>query len=121
MTDWNRDSALAQIEKCQFECIGGPIENNVAFRWLSERLKEGPKFLPGQQVWFEVATEVNDIKLSKWVLFWVCGVNMSSSSIARTWTYSLTTDRPDAYHYGKVLFPSVAEDKLHESKPEPVA
>ena len=31
---WNMQSAIEQIQRCQFECEGGPLENNVAWRWI---------------------------------------------------------------------------------------
>lgn len=31
---WNIRSAIEQIQKCQFECEGGPLENNDAWRWI---------------------------------------------------------------------------------------
>ena len=114
---WNRDSALAHIAKCTFSCEGGPLENNVAFAWLKAALEDGPKYLPGQQVWFEVVAEAQSIKLSQWVCLWVCGVSMGSTSERRTWEYALTNDRPDAYHYGATLFTRVAEGALRDEKP----
>jgi hypothetical protein len=38
--EWNFQTAIEQIEKCDFECIAGPLENNVAWRWLKEQLRE---------------------------------------------------------------------------------
>jgi len=31
---WNMQSAIEQIQKCQFKCEGGPLENNDAWRWI---------------------------------------------------------------------------------------
>lgn len=114
---WDAQSAVAQIDKCDFECDGGPLANNVAYRWLKERLAEGPRFMPGQRVWFEVTAEANGIKLAQWTSLWVCGVSMDSTSERRIWVYSLTHDRPDAYHYGKVLFSSIREERLLLERP----
>jgi hypothetical protein len=35
---WTPASAIEQIERCDFECIAGPLTNNVAWRWLKEHL-----------------------------------------------------------------------------------
>lgn len=31
---WTVQSAIEQIGKCRFECEGGPLENNDAWRWI---------------------------------------------------------------------------------------
>jgi hypothetical protein len=31
------ESAIEQIEKCDFQCQGGPLSNNVAWRWLKQQ------------------------------------------------------------------------------------
>lgn len=31
---WNMLTAIEQIQKCRFECEGGPLENNDAWRWI---------------------------------------------------------------------------------------
>jgi hypothetical protein len=36
--DWMPDTVIAQIEKCGFECQGGPLENNVAWRWMKNTM-----------------------------------------------------------------------------------
>lgn len=35
---WTTESAIEQIQKCAFECTGGPLENNIAWRWLVSSL-----------------------------------------------------------------------------------
>lgn len=40
---WTYETALDQLERCDFECEGGPLENNAAFIWLkNELLKARP-------------------------------------------------------------------------------
>lgn len=116
---WSVETALAQIEKCDFECEGGPLANNVAYRWLKAALDIGPKFLPGQGVWFEVEAEANGIKLAQWVHFYVVAITMSSDTERRLWTYSLSYDPPAPYHYGSFQFARIAEVKLRAQRPEP--
>lgn len=36
--DWTVQTAIKQIESCDFECIAGPLENNAAWRWLKEKI-----------------------------------------------------------------------------------
>lgn len=117
---WNVATAIEQIEKCGFECEGGPLANNVAYQWLRKALLEvGPKFLPGQGVWFEVTATAGDVALSQWVHFYIVGVAMSSDTERRLWTYSLSYDPPAPWHYGKVHFTGVAESKLRLDRPTP--
>lgn len=49
MTDWTFNTAIEQIEKCDFECEGGPLRNNAAWRWLKNALKE-PDDLPRPRI-----------------------------------------------------------------------
>jgi len=114
---WDRDTALAQIEKCDFECEGGPLANNVAWRFLKDALVIGPKYLPGQGVWFEVVAEASGVSLSQWVHFYIVGVFMSSTPERRLWTYSLSYDPPAPRHYGTTHFNGIAEAKLRLEKP----
>jgi hypothetical protein len=32
--DWNAQTAIAQIQSCNFECEAGPLANNDAWLWL---------------------------------------------------------------------------------------
>jgi len=57
--------ALAQIESCGFECEAGPLENNVAWRFLTAAAKVCPEYLPGQGVWFEVEKAFADAMLAE--------------------------------------------------------
>ncbi|WP_374453786.1 hypothetical protein [Phenylobacterium sp.] len=106
-------AAIEQIEKCAFECEGGPLANNVGWRWLKGQLSGGPLYCLGQWVLFEIEAEVAKIKIAQTLKFCIVGISMSSSAERRTWTYSLSTDPPEAYHYGSgVQFNGVAEAKL---------
>jgi len=106
-------AAIEQIEKCDFQCEGGPLANNVGWRWLKERMDRGPLYCLGQWVHHQVEGEVSGVKIAQTVKLCIVGIHMSSSSERRTWTYSLSTDPPDTYHYGSgVQFPGVAEEKL---------
>jgi hypothetical protein len=115
---WNVETAFAQIEKCDFECEGGPLTNNVAYRWLKKAITEiGPKFLPGQGVYFEVTADAGGVHLSRWAHFYVVGVQMGSDTERRLWTYSLSYDPPAPWHYGTVHFTRISEDKLRLNDP----
>jgi hypothetical protein len=37
--DWTFKTAVEQIESCDFECIAGPLANNIAWRWLKTQVK----------------------------------------------------------------------------------
>lgn len=54
---WTMKSAIEQIQKCSFECEGGSIENNDAWRWIVQAAKIGPEFWPGQGISFEIEAE----------------------------------------------------------------
>jgi hypothetical protein len=114
---WSMAAAIEQIEKCAFECEGGPLANNAAWCWLVGSSKVGPEFWPGQGVWFEVCAEANGVKLNQWVHFYIVGCAMSSGTDDRFWTYSLSYDPPAPYHYGTVHFQNVRGDRLRLEKP----
>jgi hypothetical protein len=112
-------TAIAQVEKCDFECDGGPLANNAGWRWIKDHLPIGPKFRLGQWVWFKVDAEVNGIKLSQWVKLVVVAIYLSSDTERQTYTYALSSDPPQPYHYGcGVQFNAVAEGKLFEARPD---
>ena len=110
-------AALEQIQKCAFECEGGPLENNDAWRWLIGASERGPEYWPGQGVWFQVCAEANGVKLDQWTHFYIVGCRMSSDSERRFFVYDLSFDPPAPYHYGKVHFQNVSSDKLRLEKP----
>lgn len=116
---WNAETAIEQLKSCAYSCEGGPLQNNDAFIYLEEALKRGPKYLPGQGVWFEVCAEANGVKLNQWVHFYIVGVTMDSDTERRLWTYSLSFDPPAPYHYGKTHFTGVDEKRLRLEKPAP--
>jgi hypothetical protein len=35
---WTYETAFEQLERCDFECEGGPLENNAAYIWLKGEL-----------------------------------------------------------------------------------
>ena len=116
---YDAKSAIAQIEKCDFECEGGPLSNNVAYAYLKERLLAGPQFLPGQWVFYEVKAEVSKITLSKWTKLCVVGVAMSSDTERQTWTYALSAEPPLPWSYGSgVQFNGVKERELRAEAPQ---
>jgi len=105
MTDqkhWSIATALEQINSCGFECQGGPLTNNAAYRWLIDAAKAGPEFWPGQGVYFEVTAEAAGEKMSRWVHYYIVGCRLDSSSEKRFWVYDLSNDPPRPYHYGTV-------------------
>ncbi len=114
---WNRDTALAQIDKCNFSCEAGSIESNTAWAWLRKALEIGPKYLPGQGVWYEVSAEVSGTKLSEWIHYYIVGMKMESNTRSRYWVYYLSNDPPAPYHYGVIMFSGVREDCLRLDTP----
>jgi hypothetical protein len=110
---WCRDSALAQIESCRFECEAGPLGNNEAWAWLAKALRIGPRFLPGQGVYVRVGAMVHGTTVSGWGHYYVVGVRMDSGPMSRFWVYDLSNDPPAPYHFGKVSMSGVKESKLH--------
>lgn len=113
MKHWSIETALEQIRKCDFECEGGPLSNNVAWQWLETAAKVGPQFWPGQGVWYEVdATTATGKVLKGWEHFYIVGCQMSSNTERRLWNYDLSQDPPGPYHYGTTHFKNVPESKL---------
>lgn len=45
--DLDSETAIAEVESCDFQCVAGPLRNSIAWQWLRERLraleKEQPK------------------------------------------------------------------------------
>lgn len=118
---YSMKAALEQIAKCDFECEGGPLKNNVAWRWLNETAKGGPEFFPGQRVWFEITASAAGKSLSQWVEFTIVGCRMDSDEDTQFWNYDLSYDPPGPWHFGTTHFTSVSAGKLRLEKPEPVA
>lgn len=110
--------AVAQIEKCEFECEGGLLANNVGWRFLVAALNVGPEFWPGQSVWFQVDAVSGDVKLTQWVKFFIVGCQMSSDTERRLWLYDLSYDPPSPWHYGTTQFKGVSGSKLRLEKPQ---
>ena len=109
---WSIKTALEQIEKCDFECEGGPLVLNQAYIWLKAAAKVGPEFWPGQGVFYQVTAEVGGIKLTKWSHYFVVGCCMDSGTDNRFWTYMLSNDPPGPYHYGTVHYTGVRAKDL---------
>lgn len=114
---WTMKSAIEQVQKCAYECEGGALENNDAWRWLVGAAKIGPEFWPGQGVYFQVEAEAAGKKLTQWVHFFIVGAVMRSSTEDRYWTYSLSYDPPAPWHYGTVHFIDIKGDKLRLDDP----
>lgn len=115
---WTMKSAIEQVEKCDFECEGGPLANNDAWRWLVAAAKIGPEFWPGQGVFFEIEAEAAGKKLHQWTHFYIVGAHMTSDSERRFWVYDLSYDPPAPYHYGSTHFTNIRGDRLRLEKPE---
>lgn len=116
---WTMKSAIEQIQKCAFECEGGSIENNDAWIWLVNAAKVGPEFWPGQGVYFEVEAEAAGKTLTQWVHFYIVGCQMDSDTEKRFFTYNLSYDPPQPWHYGMTHFVRIRGDKLRLDKPAP--
>lgn len=115
---WSIETALDQIRKCDFECEGGPLANNVAWQWLEAAAKVGPEFWPGQGVWFLIDAHAAGKVLTQWVHFYIVGCSMSSDTERRLWLYDLSYDPPGPWHYGTVHFRGISGKKLSLVKPE---
>lgn len=118
---YDRDSALAQIKKCEFQCEGWPLEMNAAWLWLETALSRGPKFLPGQGVYYEIEASVGGNKMRMWAHYYVVAVWLTSTTDARVWRYSLSNDPPAPYHYGETQFRDIDESALRSEVPEDAA
>jgi len=115
---WDFHTAIEQVASCDFECEGGPLANNVAWRWLQ---KSWPKYLVGQTVEFEVEGELGGQKLKRWQKYTVVGCSLSADCERQTFIYSLSNDPPQPWHYGSgPQFRDVAERKLRLPVPEQV-
>lgn len=112
MTAWDNHSALDQIAGCHFECEAGPLANNVAWRWLKDRLENGPKYAMGQPVEMDVGGVIGGVHIHEICRFTIVGIHMDSSTDGLTWKYDLSDDPPAPWHYGKTNFPAVDEKKL---------
>lgn len=119
---WSITTALDQIQKCCFECEGGPLANNVGWQWLVEAAKVGPEFMPGQGVWFLIDATAAGKTLTQWCHFYIVGCSMESDTEGRYWTYSLSYslsyDPPAPWHYGTVHFKGIRAEKLFLEKVE---
>ncbi len=110
---WSIKTALEQINRCNYECEGGPLKNNVAWRWLEGAAKVGPEFWPGQGVYYEVQFIAADKSvMTAWRHFYVVGCQMDSDTEDRFWTYDLSSDPPAPWHYGTVQFARVKGSQL---------
>jgi hypothetical protein len=116
--EYTVQTAIEQIEKCSFQCEGGPLENNTGYRWLKEQILTGPTYRLGQWVYFLVEGEVNKIKLSQWTRLCVVAVVLGSDDRGSTWHYSLSADPPSAYHYGSGhQFTNISQEKIWPRNP----
>ena len=116
---WSMHTALGQLEKCDYECEGGPLSLNDAWLWLNSAAKVGPKFWPGQGVWFEVTAEAAGKKLSQWTHFFIVGCHMDANTDDRFWTYDLSYDPPRPWHYGTTHFNRINGGRLRLENPAP--
>ncbi len=98
--EWSTQTAIEQIKKCDFECEGGPLANNDAWRWIVTMAERGPEFWPGQAVWYEVKADVLGVEMRRWAQFKVLSVTAGSDADRRYWVYTITDALPDAYYPG---------------------
>ena len=115
---WSIKEAIEQIDKCGFECEGGPLSMNDAYTWLKGAAKIGPEFWPGQGVYFEVEATAGGQRLTQWTHFYIVGCQMDSDNETRFWKYSLSCDPPAPYYYGTVHYTDVTGDRLRLVNPE---
>lgn len=67
------------------ECEGGPLANNVGYRWLKGHMTGGPLYCLGQWVNYQVQAEVAGVKVAQTVEFCVVGItrNMRGQIVRR--------------------------------------
>lgn len=121
MTTWDMYTAVEQIDWCKFENEAGPLANNVAWRWLKDRIDNGPRFAMGQVVEMDVGGEIGGVHISQVCKFTIVGIHMGSDDARLTYAYDLSDDPPFPWHYGKTNFPAVDEKKLRLSAEKAVA
>ena len=116
---WSIETALEQLRKCDYECEGGPLANNVAWQWLEAAATVGPEYWPGQGVWFKAtATSATGKVLSEWEHFYIVGCQMSSDNERRFWLYDLSQDPPGPWNYGTVQIKGAKGRDLSLVNPE---
>jgi hypothetical protein len=93
--------AFLQINDCNFECEAGPLANNVAWQWLTKAVQEGPRFFPGQTVYYRVVAEVHGEKFERQSQFTIVGCQMKTGITGpREWLYTIAKTPPSAWHNG---------------------
>ena len=106
MTNWDNYSAIDQITKCQFECEGGPLENNVAWRWLKERINDGlPETL---EEWIK-HDQLQRIK-----------IKLQGENLAWDIERTLAAERADALRIGQPMGVDCSPDKAQPHRVQPV-
>jgi hypothetical protein len=118
---WTMKTAIEQVQKCGFECEGGPLANNDAWTWLAASAEVGPEYWPGQGIYFEVEAEAAGKKLSQWVHFYIVGCRMDSDNERRFWVYDLSYDPPGPWHYGTTHFTNIKGERMRLALPERAA
>ena len=98
--NYTLQEAIAKVEKCDFECEAGPLQNNVGFRRIKQLAENGPKFIPGQIVEFEVKAEAHGEKFSKWVSATVTSCIMGEAADKIVWDYEVQRQPPAPYFRG---------------------
>lgn len=95
-------NAIKQIEACDFQCEGGSLENNVAWRHLRNLLMDGPAYLLGQDVVHAVTlkSEKGGYEVTNTYPFKIAAITVDSTSERRVWKYTIAAQLPDAYYGG---------------------
>jgi len=115
--EWTLQTAIEQLESCNFTSDAGPLAHNDAFIWLQNAVRVGPEFLPGQGVYYEITATAAGETLAKWKHFYIVGCQMESDCESRFWLYDLSADPPGPYHYGTVDVKRVKGAELRLQSP----
>lgn len=110
---WSIATALKQIGSIDFTCEAGPLSMNAAWIWLNKAAAIGPKFWPGQGVYYDekfVAASGSETIVRNH--FYIIGCHMGSDTEKRLWTYTISNDPPSPYHYGKASYTEIKESAL---------
>lgn len=119
MRNWTPNKIIEQLEKCGFvDAMGHKIEMNDAFVFLKKALTiKAPKFFMNQMVSYKVVykSASGDV-LKQWANYYIVGIHRASDTDRVYYTYDLSNDPTQPYHYGQVNHSGVHEDYLQEQK-----
>lgn len=117
--NWTPNKIIEQLEKCEFvDALGHKLEMNDAFDFLKKALTvNAPKFFMNQMVSYEVSYKSSSgDELKQWTNYYIVGIHRASDTERIYYTYDLSNDPTQPYHYGTINFSRVHEKDLREQK-----